>query len=153
MIGLALGSWLMTRALEKIQKLNVILIGTEVLIILFATLGMVLLTLFYSAELEALSLWAMKAGFLLLGTISGFWVGMEFPLASQIFSSRGEGVGRTAGLLYASDLFGAWAGSLLVGVILVPVLGILQTCGAIILLKLASLGLILIFPEKEKILG
>ena len=153
MVGLALGSWLMTRALEKIQKLNVILIGTEVLIILFATLGMLLLALFYSADLEALSLWTMKAGFLLLSTISGFWVGMEFPLASRIFSSRGEGVGRTAGLLYASDLFGAWAGSLLVGVILVPVLGILQTCGAIILLKLASLGLILIFPEKEKILG
>ncbi|MGA2959539.1 MAG: hypothetical protein ABSF48_27960, partial [Thermodesulfobacteriota bacterium] len=153
MVGLALGSWLMTRALEKIQKLNVILIGTEVLIILFATLGMLLLALFYSADLEALSLWTMKAGFLLLSTISGFWVGMEFPLASRIFSSRGEGVGRTAGLLYASDLFGAWAGSLLVGVILVPVLGILHTCGAIILLKLASLGLILIFPEKEKILG
>jgi spermidine synthase len=153
MVGLALGSWVMTRALEKIQKLKVILIGTEVLIILFATLGMLLLTLFYSPGLEALNLWARKAGFLLLSTISGFWVGIEFPLASRIFSSGGEGVGRTAGLLYASDLFGAWAGSLLVGVILVPVLGILQTCGAIILLKLASLGLILIFPEKEKILG
>jgi len=74
--------------------------------------------------------------------ISGFWVGIEFPLASRIFSSGGEGVGRTAGLLYASDLFGAWAGSLLVGVVLVPVLGILQTCGVIVLLKLASLALI-----------
>jgi len=72
---------------------------------------------------------------------SGFWAGLEFPLSSRIFACREEGVGRTAGILYASDLFGAWAGALLVGVIFIPVLGILLTCGAMVLLKLASLAL------------
>jgi len=82
-------------------------------------------------------------GFLLLSIISGFWVGLEFPLGSRIFLSGGEGVGRTAGVLYASDLFGAWAGSLMVGVIFIPVLGIMPTLGAVILLKLASFSLVL----------
>ncbi len=150
MVGLALGSWVMTRALERIKKLKAILMGMEILAILFAVLGTLLFMVFYSPGMGTLSLWAMKLGFLLLSTISGFWVGIEFPLAGRIFSSGGKGeVGRTAGLLYASDLFGAWAGSLLVGVILVPVLGIIQTCGVVILLKLSSLALILIFLEKE----
>jgi predicted membrane-bound spermidine synthase len=73
---------------------------------------------------------------------SGFWAGQEFPLSGRIFAGREEGVGRTAGILYAADLFGAWAGALFVGVIFIPVLGILMTCGAMVLLKLASLALL-----------
>ncbi|HYB22013.1 MAG TPA: fused MFS/spermidine synthase [Thermodesulfobacteriota bacterium] len=146
MLGLALGSWVMTTALERIKKFRGILIGTEILTVLFTVLGMLLLAVFYSAGMGTLNLWIMKPGFLLLSIISGFWVGIEFPLASRIFSNGGkERLGRTAGLLYASDLLGAWAGSLLVGVVLIPVLGMLSTCGVIILLKLSSLALIIIF--------
>jgi predicted membrane-bound spermidine synthase len=82
--------------------------------------------------------------FLLLSGLSGYLVGLEFPLSSNIFSGRGEGVARTAGILYAADLFGAWGGSLLVGVLFIPVLGILQTCAAILFLKLASLSLVVV---------
>jgi predicted membrane-bound spermidine synthase len=91
---------------------------------------------------EPLNLWTDKIGFLLMNLLSGFWVGLEFPLSSMIFAEREEGVARTAGILYAADLLGAWAGALLVGVIFIPVLGILLTCGGIILLKLASLALL-----------
>jgi predicted membrane-bound spermidine synthase len=83
----------------------------------------------------------MRSAFLLLSGLAGYLVGLEFPLSSVIFSGRGEGVTRTAGILYAADLFGAWAGSLLVGVLFIPVLGILQTCAVILFLKLASLSL------------
>jgi spermidine synthase len=138
MVGLASGSWLMSRARIGVQRLPFFLVGTEILIILFAGLVMFFLALFYAAGGETLA--AMKVGFLLLTVGSGFWVGVEFPLTSRIFSSGGEGIGRTAGTLYASDLFGAWAGSLFIGVILVPVSGIFQTLGFVILLKLASLA-------------
>ena len=144
MVGLALGSGLMTRMLRRIQRFRVILIWTEIFIIFFTSVGMLVLSLFYSAGMEAFNLWAMKIGFLLLSIISGFWVGLEFPLASRIFSGGGEGIARTAGILYASDLFGAWAGSLLVGVILVPVLGIMQTILVVIFLKLASLAFLVL---------
>jgi spermidine synthase len=142
MVGLAWGSWTMTRALEKIRKFVLILAGVEILMIFFAALGMILLAIFYSPELGRRILTTMRWAFLLLSGIAGYLVGLEFPLASRIFSSNGERVGWTAGILYGSDLFGAWAGSLLVGVLLVPVFGILQTCAVIIFLKLASLSLI-----------
>jgi spermidine synthase len=142
MVGLALGSWTMTRALEKIRKFALTLAGVEILMILFAALGIVLLALFYSPHLGERILAAMRFEFLLLSGITGYLVGLEFPLASRIFSGNGERVGWTAGILYGADLFGAWAGSLLVGVLLVPVLGILQTCALVFLLKLLSLSLI-----------
>ena len=141
MMGLALGTWMMNRALEKIQNWVLTLVGLEGFIALFCLLLIFILEFLYSSEREPLSLWAVKAAFLLMSMASGFWAGLEFPLSSRIFACREEGVGRTAGILYAFDLFGAWAGALLVGVIFIPVLGILLTCGAMVLLKLASLAL------------
>ena len=132
----------MTRILEKIRRFALPLAGVEILMILFSTLGLFLLALFYSPGLGQRILAAMRFAFLLLSGITGYLVGLEFPLASSIFSSNRERVGWTAGILYGSDLFGAWAGSLLVGVLLVPVLGILPTCMVIILLKLVSLSLL-----------
>jgi predicted membrane-bound spermidine synthase len=114
----------------------------ESFIALFCLLVIFILYFLYSSGKEPLSLWTDKIGFLLMNLLSGFWVGLEFPLSSMIFAGTGGGVGRTAGILYASDLLGAWAGALLVGVIFIPVLGILLTCGGIILLKLASLALL-----------
>ena len=139
---LALNAWMMNRALERIQNWVLTLIGLERFIALFCLLLIFTLNFLYSSGAEPLSLWTVKIAFLLMSLASGFWAGLEFPLSSRIFAGREEGVGRTAGVLYASDLFGAWAGALLVGVIFIPVLGILMTCGAIILLKLASLALL-----------
>jgi spermidine synthase len=150
MTGLALGSWTMTRTLEKVQKFALTLVGVEILMVLFATMGIILLAFFYSPAWGQKLLSGMRFGFLLLSGLSGYLVGLEFPLSSNIFSGRGEGVTRTAGILYAADLFGAWAGSLLVGVLFIPVLGILRTCAGIILLKLASLSLIVIMHRRAR---
>jgi spermidine synthase len=149
MTGLALGSWTLTRALQKLRKLVRTIVGVEILMVLFATMGIILLAFFYSPGGQKI-LSGMRFGFLLLSGCSGYLVGLEFPLSSNIFSGRGEGVTRTAGILYAADLFGAWAGSLLVGVLFIPVLGILRTCAVIILLKLASLLLIVIMHPRTR---
>jgi spermidine synthase len=143
MVGLALGSWRMTRTIGKVQSSFRALIRVEIIIISFGTFGLLLLIFFYAAKTEVFILQLVKFGFLFLSLISGLLVGLEFPLSSRILAGSVGGVGRPAGILYASDLIGAWAGSLLVGVILIPVLGILQTCGAIILLKIVSLSLML----------
>jgi spermidine synthase len=142
MVGLALGAWMMNRALEKIQNWVLTLVGLEGFIALFCLLLIFILRSFYSSEMEPLNPWAVKTAFLLMSLASGFWAGLEFPLSSGIFAGREEGVGKPAGILYAADLFGAWAGALLVGVVFIPVLGIFMTCGALILLKLASLALL-----------
>jgi spermidine synthase len=149
MVGLASGSWLMSRARIEIQRLPFFLVGTEILIVLFTGTGMLLLALSYAYGRETLT--AVKIGFPLLAIASGFWVGVEFPLASMLFSGGREEIGRTAGTLYASDLFGAWAGSLFVGIMLIPVSGIFPTLGFVILLKLASLSWVIMSGWGRKI--
>ena len=142
MAGLAWGSGIMIRTLEKFQKLGSILAAVEILIIVCAATGMILLSFLYSPGVGEGILTEMRYGFILASAAVGFLVGLEFPLASRFFSHSGEGVVRTAGTLYAADLFGAFNGSLLVGVILIPALGILQTGVVIVLLKATSLAFI-----------
>jgi len=144
MAGLALGSWTMNRKLEGVGKFGPTLAAVEIGIVLFAVLGMILLALLYSPGLGQGVLEAMRYGFLLVNAAAGFLVGLEFPLAGRLYhrSGGGEEVVRTAGALYAADLFGAFIGSLLVGVILIPALGILQTCAVILFLKVTSLAFI-----------
>jgi spermidine synthase len=138
MVGLALGSYLMTRSIERIQSLYRSLIGVEALIILSCVLSRLLFGLLYSSPAGVFGFQGTRLGFLAISFLSGFWVGFEFPLSSRAITRNGKSVGRPAGILYASDLFGAWLGALLVGVIFVPILGIFQTCAAILLLKSAS---------------
>ncbi len=146
MAGLAGGSWTMTRAVDKIRPKTQILLRVEILLIGFITLGLFLMVFFYSPSGHGY-LQVIRIGWLLLSGMAGFLVGLEFPLASCLFSASGERVGRAAGILYAADLGGAWAGSLFIGVLLIPVLGILPTLGVILLLKLTSLSLILTLPR------
>ena len=69
-----------------------------------------------------------------------FLVGSEFPIAGKLYMK--ESVEKTAGVLYASDLFGACLGAVLVTTILIPLLGLLNTCFLIGFLNLIS-GIIL----------
>jgi len=75
--------------------------------------------------------------FPLLALVAGYLTGMAFPLAVALM---GGSAGRVAGLLYGADLVGGCLGALLSAVLFVPVLGIPQTCAAILLVGLAGLA-------------
>jgi spermidine synthase len=78
--------------------------------------------------------------FPLLALVAGTLTGMAFPLAVAL---RKGSAGRVAGSLYGADLVGGCIGALLGAVLLVPVLGIPQTCVAILLVGLAGLAALL----------
>ncbi len=78
--------------------------------------------------------------FPLLALGAGFLGGMEFPLAVQL--TKGS-VSRVAGLIYGTDLAGACFGALLSSTMLIPILGIPQTCLALALLAMVGLVLLL----------
>lgn len=65
--------------------------------------------------------------------------GVQFPVAAEII---GEERSPAAGLL-AADLVGAGAGTLAIGTLLIPLLGIQAAVVALILLKAASTVVIL----------
>jgi spermidine synthase len=74
--------------------------------------------------------------FPLLALVMGALTGMAFPLA---LARMGGSASRAAGVLYGADLVGGCMGALLGAVLLVPVLGIPQTCAAVAIVGLAGL--------------
>jgi len=85
--------------------------------------------------------------------LSGACIGLQFPLASKIYLAlpgKKRTVGHTAGLLYGADLMGGFLGGLFGGVLLLPVLGLKESCFMVGLIKVSSLVLLLIFRRVHK---
>jgi spermidine synthase len=70
--------------------------------------------------------------FPLLAAVAGVLTGAVFPVAAA-FSVAGRATSHIAGLLYGADLIGGCIGALAASIILVPVLGVVQTCLAVAL--------------------
>jgi len=153
MAGIALSSFFVTQRLDKIEKGYTLFFWTELSIILFALLLPFVLTI-PSHHLEKTSVYIfLYATFLIMSFLCGILVGFQFPLATKIYlkTHSGEGrIGHTAGLLYGADLFGGFFGGLFGGVLLLPVLGLKESCFMMAIIKMSSLSLLLIFMKIQK---
>ncbi len=138
--GLSLGGLLITRRLTEITRDKSALLKLELALVLFWALLPVLLSALYADVSRALAPLSAPAVLLLLNGVAGFLVGAQFPLANKIWLKGRESQG--GGVLYASDLVGAFLGAILVSVLLIPVLGIPATCLLAALIKLGSLLLV-----------
>lgn len=139
MAGLALGGWSVTRRALVARDRRQALIRSEVMLIAYWLILPLLLTALSSST----TTWVVAPVLLLLNTLGGWLVGLQFPLSSQLhLAVRGE-PGYTAGVLYAADLAGAFLGAIAVGIALLPVLGTTGTCLFVVSLKVCSLVLFL----------
>jgi spermidine synthase len=145
MAGLSLGGLVMTRRVEWIEKGKPLLLKIEGAIAACWLLFPVVLAILYAQAGRPGVSGTVGPILLALNALAGFLVGMEFPLASKMY--RRVSVSETAGILYASDLVGAFLGSLLVSVMLLPALGVLETCLLVAVLKLGSLVLVATMPS------
>jgi len=125
MAGLTFGGWLMTKNLGRIKKDILSFMTIEFFIVIFSLVIIPLLISLKGSRNESTFI------FFLLASVVGFLVGLEFPLANKIYQA--------AGLVYASDLFGAWIGALVVSVGLIPLIGVIQTLILLAVLKISSL--------------
>jgi len=142
MAGLALGGLLMARRLARSGGERSTLLKLEAALVLYWALLPVALSILNARITQPTAFTASQAALFLLNGIAGFLVGSQFPLANRLWLRGRDTAGGTAGLLYASDLVGAFLGSVVVCVVLIPVLGILETCVLTGLLKLSSLLLV-----------
>ena len=135
MVGLALGSLVMSRyPQDEASVLKTLLLVQAALGLFCLTLAPVVTYLHGRSEAslqhllhrETLSLMSLAAGFL---------GGAHFPLANRLLLAQREQVGKTAGALYAFDLFGSTLGSLIVGFLLIPVVGVVQSLVVLALLN------------------
>ncbi len=139
MAGIAVGALSMMGSLERIKSDFGAFIKLEVAIILYsAALPVVFLVLSPYLGRPVIFL-LLQVIFLILSFLSGLLIGAEFPLANKIYLRISPNLSGTAGLLYGADLFGGWIGGVIGGVVLLPVLGLLKTCMAVVALKIASL--------------
>lgn len=136
MAGIAVGSIFMTGILKRLKSDLKLFIGLEALLILF--LGAMSLGISRFFEFKSYGLI-----FIGLFFISGLFLGLEFPLASKIYLGKKQEVAGAAGGLYAADLIGGWLAGVFGGVILLPVLGLFNSCLVIIIFKISSLLLLL----------
>ena len=139
MIGLVLGSFFITRHLGHAKDKKSLYLKTQVAICLYPLILPLVFT--YIAKRPEIA-GGMELSFAMLPIIAGFIGGVQFPLANKICLEASGDVGKTTGFLYGLDLFGASIGGILVGLLLVPVIGIVGTC--VLLCIINTLVLILL---------
>ena len=144
MAGIAAGSLCITRFLHRIKADTHLFLKTEAALVLFS----IILPFLFSIPAHHLEKPAVSgflyATFLAASLISGGLIGVQFPLAAQIYlhtSPLGSSVGRTAGLLYGADLFGGFWGGLFGGILFLPILGLRDSCFTVAMIKLSSFSL------------
>ncbi len=142
MTGTAIGAKIIISFLNRIKNSFFLLIKIELLIIIFC----IFLSLSFFAFHQFLyyQKFLPEVLFLLLSLFSGMVVGIQFPLANKAYLEKKPFLAETAGLLYGSDLLGGWIGGIIGGVLLLPILGIINTLFVIIMFKAGSFIILLI---------
>ncbi len=85
---------------------------------------------------------ATETWFYVLACLSGGLAAFQFPLASRIYLERRENVAIAAGQVDCADHIGAALGALVAGSLLIPLLGVTQTCLLLAAVKAANLVLL-----------
>lgn len=145
MLGLVIGTLWMNQRLTKIDDKQGIqtLTRIEFSIFMYSLILPLIFLLLSNLRTQAGIFIGVELLFPILTIITGIFVGLEFPLANKLYISDFHKVGKTAGLIYGFDLFGACLGGLLSTILFIPILGIFQTCVICGLLNLASFILVL----------
>jgi len=130
MAGMALGNWYSTKC--KMQNAKCKIIGIHLGLVGFC-LGVFPLIIFLPSSIT----------FLLGAVLVGFLVGMEFPLANQLFFRGESEPDKKTGVIYGADVLGSCLGAILLCLFFIPILGILQT-----LLILAFVNILVVLITK-----
>jgi spermidine synthase len=139
MLGLVVGSLSMRRRLKARRGLGVgTLAAFDAGLAIFAVLVPAAVLLLSAVGSHGEFAWAVEWGVMLLVLTSGLLGGSVFPLSAEIVLREVKETGRTAGSVVCADQVGACVGALVTGVVLIPAVGMFQTCLVIGLLKLLS---------------
>jgi len=129
MIGLALGSFLIISFMERIEDEKSVYIKSQAWLCVYPLiLALMLAAISKINQLKPGTGNMLQIAFVIMPMIAGAIGGFQFPLANKIWLKDSKDVAKTTGLLYGVDLLGSCIGGLAIGAILIPILGIIQTC-------------------------
>jgi spermidine synthase len=138
MVGLAMGSLLLSYLPKKGPVQIKSFIGFQLILACFCLALAFLVVYFHGRPALRHESFLYRETFSFMSLAAGFIGGTHFPLANRLILQERTQVGRTAGLIYAVDLLGSFLGCLLVGLVLLPVVGILQTLMILALVNLTA---------------
>ncbi len=149
MVGLALGSFVVTRVLPKTLKGSLrMLLSIEGAILGFLLALILFIPVVTNPEIALMHWGLIEVLFYVCVAGAGFLTGAEFPLIGKLFILCKERIGFSAGVIDCADHLGAAFGALITGVVLVPALGIIDSFTCLALLKLLCLVLIVASWQK-----
>lgn len=129
--GIAAGGYAAVKTVPDARRDKQLMVFTQSAMALYPLLAFLAL----SRPLQGL--------FIAMPFLAGFIGGFQFPLAGRICAEGSNALGGISGRIYGGDLTGSCFGALLTGSLLIPVLGIPGTCGAVFTVSLGSLLLYL----------
>ncbi|MBN1794050.1 MAG: hypothetical protein JW844_03710 [Candidatus Omnitrophica bacterium] len=142
MIGLSAGGFFITKRFSRLGDERLAYMWVQAGICVYPFILPVVFSLFSSSNSGALQWAGSNVIFPLLPIIAGFLGGIQFPLANKLYLGGSAEVGHSAGLYYGMDLAGSCVGALITAAILIPLLGIYQTCFFVALLNISVLLLL-----------
>jgi len=141
MLGMALGVYFGNKKI-KTGKVEVIsLIKPHLLILCFSLF--LIPTLIFLFKIPSLKI--DQISLFLFSIFAGFFGGMVFPLANQIYLSFEKEISKKTGIIYGADLVGSSFGALIFPLILIPVYGVFLS---LVLISVLNLWLIFILLQK-----
>ena len=140
MVGLILGGIIITRIMDRLKNDLRTLMLTQMAVCIYPLILLGAFSLLKSGRAYFLG---ANVIFPVLPVIAGFIGGFQFPLATKIYLKHKTRVGRVAGLTYGVDMIGSCAGAFLVSAFLVPIIGIPNTCFAVVFLSVIALILLM----------
>jgi spermidine synthase len=126
MAGIAVGSWLGMRRIQRDGRAARAVAVTQFLLALSAPALMLLVSELAKVSCAAAIWLAAQCVFPALTAFTGVLGGYQFPLATAMFLGESSGQ-RRLGVLYAVDLVGGCAGALVLSAYLIPVFGFWRT--------------------------
>ena len=144
MVGLAAGGWSIMKAMPALKNERRAFLWIQVCLVVYPALLPVLFTWVNAAHGSVMRWIGANVVFIVMPALAGFVGGLQFPLAGRMLLGEDAATGRIGGFTYGIDLLGACAGALLTGAILIPVIGITQTCLAIAFMNTLILCILLL---------
>lgn len=139
MLGLSLGGWWMTRRLSVIRHGHIFFIFIQLSLVIYPAVAPFIFKSLAGAQSVFIRWVGSNMIFVALPVIAGSIGGMQFPLANRMLLRGRGGAGAVGGYAYGLDLFGSSLGAIASGALLIPVIGLTNTCLAIALLNSAVL--------------
>jgi spermidine synthase len=138
MVGLAGGSFIFSYYPKNRASELKTLITFQIVLACFCLALALVVIYFHNSPALGYHNFFYREAFSFLSLLAGFIGGTHFPLANRLLLKGQTRVGPVAGLIYGVDLLGSFLGCLLVGLVLIPSVGILQALFILALLNLTA---------------